>query len=413
MYPYGCAEQTTSTTYPHLFIDEQEARQLGLKPFTRDQRVEIVDKSIAKLAAMQAPVGGFSLWGNPSEYEYWLSAYVTRFLIDAREQGFAVPDAVHDKAIDFILRGLQEGISRLPAPGAPQARPANNTGVWDRNAGTFDSLAFGGYVLSKERKAPVSTLRQLYESRAQAQSGLALAHLGIALNLMSVSTPGPAATDEGLRQGRSGYVGYDYYGTPLRDAALSYALLDRHQIAAPGRENLLALISTELENHRYFSTQEKMALFFVGRTLSAGGNTWTAALATQGGTQNVSRKGTYFREVDAAELSAGIKVGNTSGQPIYVELSLTGNPIVEPPTQRDPIELSRTYYTPDGQPIGNRPLKVGESILVRITARSKTVIGNGLIVDRIPAGLEIENLNIVQGEQAGAVTIDEVNPAAA
>jgi uncharacterized protein YfaS (alpha-2-macroglobulin family) len=75
--------------------------------------------------------------------------------------------------------------------------------------------------------------------------------------------------------------------------------------------------------------------------------------------------------------------------------------------------LSRTYYTPDGQPIGNRPLKVGESILVRITARSKTVIGNGLIVDRIPAGLEIENLNIVQGEQAGAVTIDEVNPAAA
>ena len=89
MYPYGCAEQTTSTTYPHLFIDEQEARQLGLKPFTREQRVEIVDKSIAKLTAMQAPVGGFSLWGDPSEYEYWLSAYVTRFytrVLDAKER---------------------------------------------------------------------------------------------------------------------------------------------------------------------------------------------------------------------------------------------------------------------------------------------------------------------------------------
>ena len=41
------------------------------------------------------------------------------------------------------------------------------------------------------------------------------------------------------------------------------------------------------------------------------------------------------------------------------------------------------------------------------------MIGNGLIVDRIPAGLEIENLNIVQGEHAGAVTIGDVNPATA
>jgi uncharacterized protein YfaS (alpha-2-macroglobulin family) len=413
MYPYGCAEQTTSTTYPHLFIDEDEARRLGMKPFTRDQRVEIVDKSVAKLGAMQAPVGGFSLWGNPSEYEYWLSAYVTRFLIDAREQGFAVPDNVHDKAIDFILRGLQEGISRLPAPGA-RPTPPSTTGLWnDRNFGTFDALAFGGYVLSKERKAPVSTLRQLYESRAQAQSGLALVHLGIALHLMGDSARGATAIDDGLKKGRSGYVGYDYYGTPLRDAALSYALLDRHQIAAAGRENLIPLIAAELENHRYFSTQEKMSLFFVGRTLSGGGATWSANLATGGGTQTVSRKGTYFREVDAAELSAGVKVGNSSGQPLYVELALSGNPIVEPAPQRDPIELSRAYFTPDGQPIGNRPLKVGESILVRVTARSKTVIGNGMIVDRIPAGLEIENLNLVQGEQMGAVLIDQVNPASA
>jgi len=413
-YPYGCAEQTTSTSYPHLFIDEEEARRLGLKPFTREQRTEILDKSVAKLAAMQAPGGGFSLWGNPSEYEYWLSAYVTRFLIDAREQGFAVPDTVHDKAIDFILRGLQEGISRLPSPGSTAPAPPNSTGLWaDRNAGTFDALAFGGYVLSKERKAPVSTLRQLYESRAQAQSGLGLVHLGIALSLMGDSGRGASAIDEGLRKGRSGYVGYDYYGTPLRDAALSYALLDRHQIAAAGRENLLALISTELENHRYFSTQEKMALFFVGRTLSAGGATWTAILNAGGGTQQVSRKGTYFREVDGAELTAGVKVGNTSRQTLYVELALAGNPIQEPPAQRDPIELTRAYYTPDGKPISNRPLKVGESVLVRITARSKTVIGNGLIVDRIPAGLEIENLNIVQGEQMGAVTVDDVDPAAA
>jgi len=93
-YPYGCAEQTTSGAYPHIFIDEDEARRFGLKPYTREQRVDMIDKAVARLAAMQAPNGGFSLWGNASEYDYWISAYVTNFLVDARDQGFTVPDNV-------------------------------------------------------------------------------------------------------------------------------------------------------------------------------------------------------------------------------------------------------------------------------------------------------------------------------
>ena len=37
-----------------------------------------------------------------------------------------------------------------------------------------------------------------------------------------------------------------------------------------GRENLLAVVASEMERHRYYSTQEKMALFLVGRSLGAG-----------------------------------------------------------------------------------------------------------------------------------------------
>jgi uncharacterized protein YfaS (alpha-2-macroglobulin family) len=63
--------------------------------------------------------------------------------------------------------------------------------------------------------------------------------------------------------------------------------------------------------------------------------------------------------------------------------------------------------------VGARPLKVGETVIVHITAKSRTLIGTGMVVDRIPAGLEIENLNIVQGEQMGAVQIAKLNPAEA
>jgi uncharacterized protein YfaS (alpha-2-macroglobulin family) len=58
-------------------------------------------------------------------------------------------------------------------------------------------------------------------------------------------------------------------------------------------------------------------------------------------------------------------------------------------------------------------LKVGESVIVRINVVANRAIPNGMIVDRIPAGLEIENLNIAQGEGLGGVAIDGVNPAQA
>lgn len=414
-YPYGCTEQTTSTAYPHVFIDADAARSLGLKQYTREQRVEMLDKAVARLAAMQAPNGGFSLWGNMSEYEYWLSAYVTAFLQDAREQGFGVPDAMIGKAMDFLLRGLQEGVSRLPA-NPPTGNAA--TGIWSENRnidnGRFNVLAFGAYILARESKAPLATLRQLHESRAQAHSGLALVHLGIALKLMGDRDRSNAAISEGLRKGRDGgYWGFDY-GSPLRDAAMSHALLERHKIAEGERDNLVAVIAGEMEKSRYYSTQEKLALFMVGRSYSNSDNgPWTATVSAGVKPEDLSSKGTHFRELSAPELVNGIKITNTHKERLYVELSLTGNPIKPPAPRNDPIELARTMHAPDGTPISGRALKVGETIIVRVTAKSKTPISTGMIVDRIPAGLEIENLNIVQGEQMGTVTIAGTNPAQA
>ena len=413
-YPYGCAEQTTSTAYPHVFIDEEAARRFGLKPYSREKRVEMLDHAVARLGAMQAPNGGFSLWGNMSEYEYWLSAYVTGFLQDAREQGFGVPDAMYGKAMDFLLRGLQEGVSRMPAS---VPAPSGNT-VWqeDRQLDNrrFGVLAYGAYVLAREKKAPLSTLRQMFELRAQAHSGLALVQLGIALKLMGDHDKSNTAIAEGIRKGRdSGYWWWDY-GSPLRDAALSYALLERHQLAADTRDNLVAIIASELEHNRYYSTQEKLALFLVGRFYaSTSSDAWNASITSGGKQDEVSAKATYFREISPAELAAGIKLDNKYKDKLYVELSLSGNPVKQPPPKSDPIELTRTLYAPNGTPIAGRSLKVGETVIVHLTAKSKTPIGTGMIVDRIPAGLEIENLNIVQGEQMGTVQIAKLNPAEA
>ena len=416
-YPYGCAEQTTSTAYPHVFVDEDAARRFGLKPFSREQRAQLLEGAISRIAAMQAPNGGYSLWGNASEYEYWLSAYVTSFLQDAREQTFTVPDAMYNKSIDFLLRGLQDGVAGLPAKPVlrgTQEEPRFWDNVRQRETGRFSVLAFGGYVLARESKAPLATLRQLYEVRANAHSGLSLVQLGIALRLMGDQGRGNTAIAEGLKKGRDSGYWWGDYGSPLRDTALSYALLERHKLNPEGMGNLLPLLASEMQKQHYLSTQEKMALFLVGRAFTAGdGSEWAGQLSISGKPEKIGGKGAQFLELSAAALSSGVKISNAHKERLYVELALSGNPIKPLPARNDPIALSRAIFDPEGNAIGNRPLQVGESIWVHLTARSKTLIANGMIVDRIPAGLEIENLNIVQGEQTNVINIAKLNPAEA
>ena len=402
-YPYGCAEQTTSTAYPHVFIDEAAARQFGLKPYTQVQRAEMLDKAIARIAGMQAPNGGFSLWGNVSEYQYWLSAYVTNFLTDAREQGFNVPPEMEKRAVDFLLKGLQDGIAGVPTG----AVKYNENSVWNdtryAGSGRFGVLAYGAYVLARQGKAPLATLRQLHESQAAAHSGLGLVQLGIALKLMGDEARAKSAIEAGLRKPRDGggYYWWGDYGSNLRDWALIYVLLEKHQLKPDGRDNLVSQVAGEMDKNHYYSTQEKLALFLLGRSfMTQPGGEWSAEMAGSGKPQTLAGRGTQFQPLSAAELSAGVKIRNTHKERLFIELNYAGNPAKMSAARRDVFDLKRDWYTADGKEVGNRALKVGESLIVRVNVKTKGRYANGLVVDYVPAGVEIENANIVQGEQA-------------
>ena len=397
-YPYGCAEQTTSTAYPHVFIDEAAAKQFGLKPYTQAQRAEMLDKAIGRLAGMQAPNGGFSLWGNVNEYQYWISAYVTNFLLDAREQGFTVPAEMEKKAVDFLLRGLQEGVAGLPR--GPVVY--NESNVWNdwryAGSGRFGVLAYGAYVLARQGKAPLATLRQMAEASEQAHSGLGLVHLGLALKLMGDDGRAKTAIDAGLKKPRLNDYWWGDYGTGLRDAALMYVLLQKHELNPDGRENLVTQVAGEIEKKRYLSTQEKLAVFLLGRSF-ANQETGEWAAELTGREKGVGGKGTQFVALSAGELSSGLKLRNTHKERLFVELNLAGNPAKTPDARRDVFNLKREWYTADGQPLGNRALKVGESLIVRVNVKTRGRYANALVVDYVPAGVEIENANLMQGEQ--------------
>jgi hypothetical protein len=84
--PYGCGEQTTSSTYPNLMIlkIEKELKK-DVDPRIMAQAKIYLGDGYKRLLNYQTASGGFSYWGKNDTPNAALTAYVLRFLHDARD----------------------------------------------------------------------------------------------------------------------------------------------------------------------------------------------------------------------------------------------------------------------------------------------------------------------------------------
>jgi uncharacterized protein YfaS (alpha-2-macroglobulin family) len=273
-YPYGCLEQTTSAAYPHVFIDEESAKAVGLEPRTREQRARFIEGAIGRIAGMQGAAGGFRLWrGDDGPYESWLTPYVTSFLMDARDAGFNVPEDMTRRAQQWMAERLNSAagqFSPLPAAVKPDANGRYDWRDYEliRNSHQrFAELAHIGYMLARDQKASLASLRLLHDQyRDRARSPLPLVQLGIALELMGDKKRSEAAIAEAMTKPYGVRSDWEWdwlgdYGTAVRDQAMAYALMLRHKVNHPQREALLTGLADRLGKPRtYFSTQERIAL---------------------------------------------------------------------------------------------------------------------------------------------------------
>jgi alpha-2-macroglobulin len=429
-YPYGCLEQTTSAAYPHVFIDDAGAKAVGLPPRSHEERTRRVDEAISRIAGLQKQAGGFSLWGD-GPYEAWLTSYVLGFLSDARAQGFSVPEPMVKRAQEWLLHQVQQAPNRFAAFPA-SAKPDANGVVEEREQvivrdahQRFAELAYAGYMLARDQKAPLASLRYLHDQvRDRALSPLPLVHLALALKQMGDEPRAQVALDDamkrayGFRTTRTNNAwGTEWlgdYGSAVRDGAMAYALLVRHGVTHPRRENLLFETADRLGGRQYLSTQERLALFLAARAQGASlTKEWSAALKTGDDTQAFAARATEQRTLDAAAVARGVSLTNRGTEALFVEVETAGFPTKPPAPRSEVIDLKREWFHADGSPWRGEPLKVGDALIVRLSARARQRVEDGLVVDRVPAGLEIENQNLSQGLGAGQFVVGGVNVAAA
>lgn len=380
-YPYGCLEQTTSGLFPSLYANSTQLAGLGIKTGSDEARRNSIEVGIERLLAMQKHSGGFGYWGKGDEESYWGTVYVTDFLLRAVEQGYGVPEQSLDKAVGRLQQYLQN---------------RNRIEIYYGNVDKthFAVQAYAGLVLARQQKASLGDLRQLYERRNNAASGLPLVQLGVALKLMGDEGRSEAAIKQGLNAEREqGW--FSDYGSEIRDKALILSLLTENRLLPAQRDKLMLSLAEDLYSVRYLSTQEKNAVFMAGRQyIGQREPKWRAEL--EGAiSQKWSSSNPVNYNMPVESLSGDVQLVNTDMQTIYPRLTVSGYPLNAPAPESNILDIKREYFDTNGQPVDLSVLKSGQLLVVHLKVSSRSgSIPDALVVDLLPAGLELENQNL-------------------
>ena len=383
-YPYGCSEQTTSGLYPALYADATLLKRLGLEGEPDAERTRKIELGIERLLGMQRYNGSFGLWGADGQEEYWLTAYITDFLLRARDEGYAVPRQALQQASQRLLRYVQER----------NLIEADYSDNLDHTR--FAVQAYAASVLARSQQAPLGALRSIFERRSDAVSGLPLVQLSIALQKMGDQPRADQALAAGLAVTRKGDQWLGDYGSPLRDQALILALLEENDLMTDQREQRLFELSDQLAASPWLSTQERNSLFLAGRDLLGKPEVdWSAQLNSGGQIRELNNRQSGLK-LDGPQLSTPLSVRNEGVDTVYQQLTISGYPLQAPAAGGENMSIRRDYLGMNGEPLDLNALKSGDLVLVHVAVTAKQPVPDALVVDLLPAGLELENQNLGQ-----------------
>jgi uncharacterized protein YfaS (alpha-2-macroglobulin family) len=380
-YPYGCVEQTTSRALPLLYLSKvAEAIDSSFRPDDVHRRVQ---GAIDRVMTAQQPGGAFGLWTAFSDADPWLSAYAMDFLTRARAEGsYRIPE-----------RSYQRGIKYL----------SNYLDWYEARTTCTPASAYALYVVARAGGGDVGTMRYYVDNcLTKYQTPVSQAQIAAAAAQFGDTARTTKAFTAAIATERPDNFGGDY-GSPLRDHAAAAALL--HE-AKQSQDEVLSqadIAGQAFAKEKYWSTQD-MAWLLIAADAALDG---AKPLSLDVGGQAVANPGAVYRTTpDAAALAAGIAVKNTGDGPMRQVLSVRGVPAAPLAAGGDGFQIERIYLDRDGHPFDPAKTAVKQGDLVTVLLRGKATDDldhQALVVDLLPAGLEIENPSVGKGAKLGDI----------
>jgi len=404
-YPYGCIEQTTSSTRPLLYVstlldavDPELAKEAPVE--------KMVQYGIERILSMQTPTGGFAYWPGGYAPNPWGTAYATHLLLDAKEAGFPVPSRPLEDALDYLEREA------------------------DTRVGTYEgdnTTAYVQFVLARGGRGRTAQaeglLAQLGEGQRTGRGYHEIAEPRYLL-MAAMYLGGDRRYESQLKSPDTSQLTNERkndwsFWSDLRSRGFQLSVY-YDLFGATGSEGqaLANVVGNGLAQHRstWYTTQEMAwGLTGLGKWVSGGlSDIGEPTLTVSGRTIEAhsvgGKQGTDYVWTLSGATGAGsvnLDLPKTGGRTVYAVVSVQGVRAEGAPVGNNGLALTREILAADGRPFDLARHQLGDPVFVRIgiTNISGSTVQNIALVDRIPAGWEIENPRLGRGH-----AVDWIDP---
>ena len=163
-YPYGCAEQTSSSLMPWLAVKNLRPYVPAFAKKSDKEVSDAIQAGIARLLSMQRPNGSFGYWPGAEETNEWVTPYAGLVLTLASQNGGNVPPSALETLSQYLIESLR---------GAGEAK---SSAILENHARSLYTLALLGkaqppyHALMTEKLPAISTSARALLAAAMAVS---------------------------------------------------------------------------------------------------------------------------------------------------------------------------------------------------------------------------------------------------
>lgn len=412
-YPYGCIEQTTSSTRPMLFLGHL-LPSIAPEVASSGQIEAMVQHGVDRLLSMQTPAGGFAYWPGDTEPVHWGTAYATHLLLEARKLDYKVDEKSLEDALAWMERQI-----------ANHYEQGRHTDDWYSK----DAEPYMHYVLALAGRARKARIERLIEDigprpdEGEAKEWLYMLRAALYL-------AGDQRFEAELKHPDASTVsderdnGWTFYSDRRRRGFMLSTMIDLFG-RDPSVEPMVNLVAEMLRGRRsgWYTTQELVwGVTGLGKYVEAGAESFEPPVLTAGGRRiapspsptgrpSSDRVWNLARASEYGDLA--LEVPAKSGGKLWLILTSEGvREDGEVATGGEGLVLTRRYRDAAGEAVeldGGRHA-LGDLVYVELTLTNSSPerVANLALVDRIPAGWEIENPRLGRGSAPDWVSTDEL-----
>lgn len=411
-YPNGCIEQTTSTAYP-LVVLEDLLPEIGVD-VDRKQLREYSEAGVRRILSFQTDQGGLSYWPGGTEPHAFATAFGLTALIEARHKGYDVPDKDLARMGDFLEASLAKGEITGEMPHAAIA--------------DGDTRALFVMTLGRLGRPQPAWIERLWSDRSKL-TAFGLSFLEVSAQEIDPHHPlidpiraeiakaAKRQADEAWFEGdRSQGWSMD---SPLRTHAASLlAFSTGGDLGGP----LLTGLLDRQEGGMWGNTQENVFGIMGVRAVAArskDGGTPAITLTRSSGAaagapidlRAMEAPSARVRRLTLGSEALGLGAGaatqtitaNTTGKPVNLTVRARYDVQLTPENrapQKHAIAITRTVETTEGAPVDLAAVPLGTLVRVRLVVTNDAPLHYVAIDDRLPAGLEPLNMALATTERA-------------